>query len=329
MINFHQLRIFYHVAKNLSFSEAARDLFITQPAVTNQVKALEDSWNVKLFYKKRNRVFITNEGKALFNYAKKVFEYEKEIEIAISDIHSLKTGVLRLGVTKTMVPSFMHFLVKRFEDDYPGLLLQVNEGSSLEIMYSLINYTNDVAIVAKVEDHPDVRFVHFTREKLCLLLQPDHHLAKRKSIYFDELCKEPVIMKEVGSATRKIVNELFQKNNRVPNVLLETSNTEFIKQLVQRGEGISFMAKPAVLSELKNGKLVTIRIRDQEAFIDVYIAYVKDYPLAPPVSAFFQLIGELPVKYVIPTIVPSFQNSLLVTDLAISNRLRLGSESRR
>ena len=111
MLNFNQLRIFYHAAKNLNFTAAARDLFITQPAVTAQIKLLEEYCELKLFRKKGRGVYLTDEGSALFEYTKHVFDYEKEIEFAIEEMRELKRGILRLGTTKTYARYFMPFLL--------------------------------------------------------------------------------------------------------------------------------------------------------------------------------------------------------------------------
>jgi len=101
MINFNQLRIFYQTAKYQNCTVAAQKLFITQPAVTAQIKTFEESCNLRLFKKRGRKIYLTDEGKILYEYTKKVFEYEKEIEDAIEDMRELKVGILRLGTTKT------------------------------------------------------------------------------------------------------------------------------------------------------------------------------------------------------------------------------------
>ena len=110
MINFNQLRDFYQVAKNLNFTIAANNLYITQPAVSAQVKLFEDYCNLKLFKKKGRKIYLTAEGEVLYDYAQKIFEYEREIESAIEDMRELKRGILRLGTTKTYARYFMAFL---------------------------------------------------------------------------------------------------------------------------------------------------------------------------------------------------------------------------
>ena len=129
----------------------------------------------------------------------------------------------------------------------PSVPLQVIEyrnifQSHLKV-YSLLDFKNEVAIIAKAEDNPEVNFIPFSQEEMVVIFPVNHTLTKKREISFFDLVEEPIIMKEIGSGTRKLVNELFAQNNCIPNILMETSNTEFIKQLVHRGDGVSFLVK--------------------------------------------------------------------------------------
>lgn len=293
MINYNQLRIFYHAAKNLSFTAAAGELFLTQPAITAQIKAFEAYCGMKLFGKKGRSIYLTEQGRTLFDYARQVFEQEKKIENVIAEMKEVKRGVLRLGTTKAYARYFMPFLISKFHKDYPHVKIHLDEGSSLNMINSLVELKNEVAVVAKAADNPKVAFVPFSQEELVLILPASHALARKKSVEFKELAKEAIIMKEVGSGTRKLVNELFIKNNCTPNVLMETSNSEFIKQLVQQGEGISFLVRAAVATELKDKKLATVPLKDQQVYLDVSFAYLKDASLSPPAKAFVGVLRKL------------------------------------
>lgn len=296
MINFNQLRVFYHAAKVQNFTEAAKRLYITQPAVTAQVKLLEEHCNLKLFKKKGRRLFLTEEGRTLFEYAQKVFEFEKEIDDVIEDMRELKLGTLRLGTTKAYARYFMPFLLSSFRERYPHIKIKLDEGSSLDMTNSLIELKNEVAVIAKADDNPEVQFFPFSQEELVLIVAPEHRLAESKTIAFKDLVNVPIIMKEFGSGTRKRVNELFAKYGYTPNVLMETSNTEFIKQLVQRGDGISFVVKEAVAVELREKKLATVPIKGERIPLDVSIAYLEDHHLSPPARAFLGILHEIAPK---------------------------------
>jgi DNA-binding transcriptional LysR family regulator len=300
MLNLNQLRIFYYAAKNLNFTAAANDLFITQPAVTFQVKSFEEYCNLKLFKKKGRRVYLTDQGKTLYEYAEKIFRYEKEIENAIDEMRELKRGVLSLGTTKAYARYFMPLVITTFHRNFPNIKIQLNEGSSAEMIYSLVDFKIEVAIIAKAIDHPEVNFYPFSKEEMALIVAPDHPLTKKKAITFKDLAQEPFIMKENGSGTRKLVEELFAREKCSPSILMETSNTEFIKQLVQRGEGVSFLVREAVAAELKDKSLIDMPLKGRKIFLDVSIAYMKGQVLSPPAKAFVDTLTRLRAEGIDP-----------------------------
>jgi DNA-binding transcriptional LysR family regulator len=292
MLNLNQLRVFYYAAKNLSFTAAAAELYITQPAVTAQVKSFEEFCSLKLFKKRGRRIYLTDEGKSLYAYAAKIFTCEKEIEHVIDDMRELKRGILSLGTTKAYARYFMPLMITTFRKNYPNIKIQLNEGSSLEMIHSLLDIKIEVAVIARAEDNPGVHFFPFSREEMVVIMSRNHPLAKKKTVTFSDLAAVPFIMKEKGSGTRKLVEELFEAEQCTPDILMETSNTEFIKQLVQRGEGVSFVVREAVASELKEKKLASVPLKGPKVYLNVSIAYLKDQVLSPPARAFVDtLIG--------------------------------------
>ena len=300
MINLNQLRVFYHAAKNLNYTVAAGELFITQPAVTAQMKAFEEACNLKLFRKKGRNLFLSDGGRELFGYAEKIFKYEKEIENAIADMHKLKRGVLSLGTTKAYARYFMPLMLSNFHESYPDIKIQLYEGSSQDMTTSLLEFKNEVAVIAKAVDLPEVNFYPFSKEEMAVIVAPGHHLTKKKAVPIEELAEEPFIMKEKGSGTRKLVEQIFANAKCEPNILMETSNTEFIKQLVQRGDGVSIVVKEAVALELAEDKLANVALKGSQIYLDVSIAYLKDQPLSPPARAFVDTLTKLRAEEVDP-----------------------------
>ena len=280
MLNLNQFRVFYYAAKNLSFTAAASELFISQPAVTAQIKSFEEYCSLKLFKKRGRHIYLTDEGRSLYDYATRIFKYEKEIENIIDDLRELKRGILSLGTSKAYARYFMPLMISTFRKNYPNIKIHLNEGSSLDMIFSLLDFKIEVAVIARTEEHPGLHFLPFSREEMVVIVSNDHHLRRKKAITFKDLASEPFIMKEKGSGTRKLVDELFEAEQCTPEILMETSNTEFIKQLVQRGEGVAFVVREAVA--LKGSKV----------YLDVNIAYLKDQVLSPPARAFVDtLIG--------------------------------------
>jgi len=187
----------------------------------------------------------------------------------------------------------MPFLISSFHEAYPHIKINLDEGSSLDMIHSLLDFRNELAIIARVEDNSDICFIPFSQEEVLVILSPSHKLAGKKALAIRDLAGEPIIMKEEGSGTRKLVSELFAKKDLTPNILMETGNTEFIKQLVQRGDGVSFLVKAAVTKELKEKKLASVPLDGQKIFLDVSIAYHKDQHLSPPAQAFLDILRKL------------------------------------
>ena len=161
------------------------------------------------------------------------------------------------------------------------------------MILSLLDFKNEVAVIAKAVNHPEVNFLPFSQEEMAVIVAPDHHFAKKKMVMFKDIAKEPFIMKETGSGTRKRVEQLFSDENCTPDILLETSSTELIKQLVERGEGISFLVRESVAVEIKEKKLVEVAVKGRKIFLDVSIAHLKKQVLSPPARAFVDTLSKL------------------------------------
>lgn len=313
MLNFNQLRAFYHAGKSQNFTQAARELFITQPAITAQIRSLESTCDLTLFRKKGRKLYLTNEGRILYEQVCKIFEYEKAIEKTIKGMLNLSVGILRVGTTKTYARYLMPSLVSHFLRVYPDIKIVVNDGSSQDMILDLLECRNDVAVMSKVIAREELSFTPFRREELVLILSPAHPLAACNAISFEQLAKEPIIMKELGSGTRKEVDALFEANKRSPNILMESGNIELIKQLVMRGEGISFLVYAAVAEEISGKKLATVRIKGYRASLDVNIAYLKNQQLSLPAHAFVEMLEQLRTGDTPPYDIGTLVGSILAT----------------
>jgi DNA-binding transcriptional LysR family regulator len=310
MININQLRAFYCVAKNMSFTKAAKELFITQPAVTAQVKHFEEWCELKFFKKKGRGICLTDEGEMLYRQASQLFEYENQIENTIDDYRQLKKGVLRIGSTRTYARYLMPLIMRQFHRKFPKIQIYLDEGSSLDLSLSLLELKNEIAIISKVKDSPDIAYILFSEEEVLPILSPNHPLAENEYLSIEELSREPIIMREIGSGTRKWVDNLFQQHQLKPQILMETANTEFIKQLVVRGDGISFLVREAVSENLQNNVLVTVPLQYGNRHLDVNFAYLKRQPLSRPAQAFLRVFDEMvPGKRPIQGIRSLFQST--------------------
>jgi DNA-binding transcriptional LysR family regulator len=290
VLNFNQLRTFHQAAKSLNFTLAGKTLYVSQPAVTAQIKLFEEFCKLNLFKKKGRSIYLTDEGKTIFTYTTKIFELEQDLEKTIYDLQKIKKGCLRIGTTKTYALYLMPLLLAPFHKLFPGVTIELNEGSSRDMSKSMLDFRNSVAIIPKIDDNPQIHFIPLIREEVVLLAAPDYHLAAREKVSFDELLSEPLIFKELGSATRQLVEECFKNKRDRLNIIAETGNMEFIKELVRQGEGITFLVSSAVKAELAEGTLVTIPVKNRKLWLEVCVAYLRDYHLPMAAQAFMDFL---------------------------------------
>lgn len=293
MVNLNQLRVFYHVADQGRITAAAEKLHITQPAVTIQLKAFEESCEVKLYQKVGQKIQLTDEGNAIYEYAKSVFEYERKIDELLDDMRGLKRGSLRLGTTKTYSRFLLPALMGKFHEEYPHIKIDIHEGSSMDMIQRLARSEHEVVVIAKVAEHAKVRFVPFASEELVLILAPSHRLVGEKAVSCEDLADEPIIMREQGSGTRKAVDEFFAKIDFAPRISMQTDNPDLIKQLVQRGEGVSFLVKSGVCGDVEAKRLATVPLKEHKLFLKTYVAYLKDQNLSPSARAFIKVLEKM------------------------------------
>lgn len=292
MINLNQLRAFYCVAKNLSYTKAAKELFITQPAVTSQVKHFEDFSQLKFFKKKGRGICLTEDGKILYQQVEQLFEVEKHIERSLDDLRNLRLGALHIGSTKTYARYLMPLMMRHFHERFPEIKIILDEGSSMDMCRDLLKLKKEIVIIANVHDSDEIEYLPFSEEEIIPILSPDHPLATREFLSMESCAREPIIMREIGSGTRERIDDFFKRQQCIPNIFLETANTEFIKQLVAQGYGISFLVKEAVLEDLKAKRLATIPLQHEKVYLAANIAYLKKQPLGLTAQAFLQVLNE-------------------------------------
>ncbi len=293
MINLNQLRVFHEAARCQNFSQAARTLCVTQPAITGQIRALEAGLGLRLFKKRGRRMVLSEVGALLFQHAHEIFEVEKKMERVVAETRELKRGLLKIGTTKTYARYLMPALITRFRTIYPDIKVVLDEGNSQDVCQSLLDLRNELVVVAVTEELKGLVYEPFREEELILFAALEHPFSRREgSIDLAELEGQLIIMKEEGSSTHTLVRNLFESRSLSPTVLVETSNMEFIKEMVENGEGLSFLVRSAIEQELKRGSVVEIPIHDQPLRLRVHIAYLEDGELSPAATAFLEILEE-------------------------------------
>jgi DNA-binding transcriptional LysR family regulator len=269
-LNLKQLKAFYYVAKHLSFTQAAEDLFISQPAVTMQVSSLERQYGVQLFVRKKNELTLSEAGESLYFYAEKIAQVAFEAEQLLFNVKANPHGILRIGTTRTFARYLLTPYILSFHEKFPHVGIQINEGSSKEMAMSLLYGKNDLAIVARVpyetrlESIPFPEF-EFSADRLLLVVPPDHALAQREEIELKDIADYPLILRERGSGTRHVTMDMFREQGFEPNLLLEAGNVDLIKDLIHEGAGVSIMSGIGVDEELADKTLCGIPITGSPA----------------------------------------------------------------
>jgi len=291
-LNLNQLKIFFFCGQHQTFSEAAKALFLSQPAVTMQIKQLEAHLGIELFQRRGKTTCLTNAGHVLFEYARKIFELTEAAENAVKELKDLKAGDLRIGTLYIYARFMMPPLISAYQTEYPGVRLVLDEGSSTEIIQSLMDYKNELGLIA-VRSHvsPQLRVIPYCQDELVLVLAGDHPLNEQRSIRLEDLAKESLIIQREGALSREFILNKYQEAGIEPRTLVEARNLAFIIEQVQAGKGISFTSAWAFKDQLERGTLKIRTLVEGPFLINVGIAYLKNRLLSPAAQAFVELVS--------------------------------------
>jgi DNA-binding transcriptional LysR family regulator len=277
-LNLKQLRIFYFVARDLSFTCAAKQLYVTQPAVTKQIDALERYCGLRLFSRGAHGLGLTEAGKLLYSYADRVMQLAFEAEKSIIALRTHPGGVLRFGTTKTWAHSMVPGYMLKYQRLYPNVLMQLSVGSSGEIADSLAAGKLDAAIVGRVPYDDRVQVVPLPRrdiDELVVVVPPEHPMAHRTTVSIEEIAQEPFILREEGSSTKRMVMQYAQERGLKLNIVLESASPESIKNFVKGGAGISILSRLLIESELEVGELHCVSLDGGGVWIQLDFLLLK------------------------------------------------------
>jgi DNA-binding transcriptional LysR family regulator len=292
IMNLNQLRAFYSVIKTGTFSKAADELCVTEPAVFIQVRSFERYLGFTLLDRFGKELRPTEIGRVLYEYAEKIFTLVDEATNAVKDLQDLKKGYLRLGVTQSLAQYLMPLLVPTFQDRYPHIAVYMDGSSSRGLVEGILEHRYELAVVARVPYPDRINFIPYTRDEILLVVSPHHGLAKREKVSLEELAKEPVILTDAKSAVKFSIWEGFEKRGLQPAAIIEAGNIEFIKQLVEKGKGYSFLASVCVREEIRRGVLTTIPLEQGDFAMDIDIIHLKGKTLSPAASTFLHFMQE-------------------------------------
>ena len=283
----NSLMTFHEVAKHKSFSKAAEQLYISLPAVTNHIRNLELKVGMRLIQRGRGGFALTEVGKLLYKHTQKISSHLMEIEDVLGDLQKDHHGFLRIGTTESYSRCLMPKLLSGFQTSFPAIKISLDVGNSEEIERNLSTYRNDLAVIGVIRVSPKFESIPFLKEELVLIVSPKHPLSKRKSVSLKELEAYPLIIRATGSTTRKILLKAFKELDVRPSLLVEAGSSEFIKQWVSEGKGISVIVKRIVEDEGKRG-IIRIVPLVEKLYLEVAFLYLKEQRFNPAIKTFVQ-----------------------------------------
>jgi DNA-binding transcriptional LysR family regulator len=263
MIDNFRIRVFRAVAHHLNFSRAAEELLLTQPAVTQQIKALEDEFGVPLFDRGGGHISLTPGGKALLPFAEKMKVISDEAVAAVAGAYGQQAGELSLGASQTIGQYLLPNLVAGFLRANPKVRITARSGNTDAMLEALVAREIQLALIEGPEQRKDVHIEPFMEDHMVLVVPASHEWADN-TVDLAELKEQPLLMREFGSGSRRVLEQALTASglkNKDLKVSMELDSTEGLLSAVEAGLGVTFVSRWAVRNQLSLGTLKLARIR--------------------------------------------------------------------
>lgn len=290
MFNANHLKVFHSVAKNLSFSRAAEELYTSQSSVSIQIKKLEENLGIKLFEQLGKRVYLTEAGATLYFYSQKAFAIFDEAMQAINEIKGYSKGRLLIGASTTPGVYLLPKIIGMFKTIYPGVVPKLQIANSQSIGEMVSKNMLDFGIIGEEFIYPqDLCVEPWIKDELFLIVPSNHPFAGKATVYLEDLKNLVFVFRESGSSTRSIVENALAKHNFTANVIMELNNTEAVKQAVSAGLGVSMVSRFSVVS---NPEIVSIPVKGLSFFRMLNIIYHREKIFSPSTEKFLAFLKE-------------------------------------
>jgi len=284
-LTLRQLKVFEAVARHLNYTRAAEELHLTQPAVSMQVKQLEESLGVALFEQLGKRVHLTEAGTEVLGYARSVTQQLDELEGVLSRMKGLGGGRLRISVATT-ANYFIPTLLGSFSRRYPDVTVSLDVTNRETLLRQLAENTVDLVVMGQPPAEADVKAQVFMDNPLVVVAPLDHPLAKKKSIPLARLQEETFLVREPGSGTRISMERFFNERGMKLKTGMEVGSNEAIKQSVQAGLGLGLLSRATIEQELALKRLVVLNVADFPIMRHWYVVHRQGKRLSPVAQAF-------------------------------------------
>lgn len=285
-MHYIQLRAFHAVATYGGFSKAANQLCLTQPAISDQVRKLEEHFGVLLFHRLKRTVRPTELGEDLLHITRRMFDVENEAIELLSESKVLRTGYLNVAAD---APLHVIHMISAFRRDYSGIEISLKRGNSDAILAQLHDYSADIGVSSQEPDDPTVVIVPLRRDPLVAFVPNDHDLAKKKSVTLRQMAEQPLVFREKGSNTLSRVESAFSKKNLIPRVVMIAEGREANREAVAAGIGLGIVSAPEFGHD---ARLTMLPITDLDVMMTEYLVYLKEREHQRVIKAFLDTVRK-------------------------------------
>lgn len=286
---FRQLRVFEAVARHSSYSRAAEELHLTQPAISIQVRQLEHHSGLPLFEQLGRKVYLTAAGRELRAYCLAILQQFREAEEALAALKGIRGGKLSIAVISAG-DYFFPRLLAEFCSRHEGVTVDLAVDNRVEVVRRLMDNATDLAIMLRPPESSDMHAEPFAPQPQVIVAAPGHPLARRRRVPLAALADEPFVIRERGSDTRISMDEAFAERHFKPKVAMEIKSFETIKQAVMAGMGVSFLSAHTIMQELELGRLAVLRVEGLPVVRSWHVVHLARKRLPPAAAAFKEFL---------------------------------------
>ena len=288
-VTFRQLSVFTSVARHLSFTQAAKELHLSQPAVSMQVKQMEEQVGLPLFEQLGKQIYLTEAGKEIQHYSRRVGQLLSEAEEVINELKGARQGQLTISVAST-ANYFVPTLLGTFHERLPDITVSLDVTNKETLLEQLDENVVDLVVMGQPPKEMDLESGAFMVNPLVVIAPPDHPLAREQKIPMSRMEDEIFLTRERGSGTRGAIERFFDQHGVQLNTGMEIASNEAIKQSVQAGLGLGLLSRDTLDMELALKRLVILDVEDFPIIRHWYVMHRKGKRLSTAAQAFKQFL---------------------------------------
>ena len=291
-MDFDQLESFLEVARHNSFSRAAEKRFRTQPAISSQIRALEEEVGARLFDRSGGKVALTGAGKVFQQYAEQTLDARKNMLVTIAEMERVPRGEIVVGANEATCLHILPEVFAEFKKLYPEVGVQISRLERAKILESIIENSVDFGVVSTPVADKRLTVVNIHRDELVIITPPGHPLSRMKQAAIAEVVNYPLLLPKVGR-TRDALESLFDERRLKPKIAMELDSSELLKRFVAVDVGVGFIARSNVVEDVKAGVLCAIPLADGSIRRDLALVFRKDKALSRAALAFIDIAVKI------------------------------------